>query len=111
MTRSQKKRAKTQRIAMSKGQAKTAKKIKDTAKAWAVILTADRRGSELWGRLCLCSECQQNYCLAYGGGRIWCRTCRFFPCLKITEPLDPIIHQECKECLWKKEDYANSLCM
>jgi hypothetical protein len=112
MTRSEKKRAKTQRIAIIKGQIKIAKKIKDIAKTWAIILTADQRKKNLWGRLGYCENCQMFYCFSYGGGITWCVECIYKnSCLKVIEPIDELIRKECSPCRWKGEDNANTISM
>ena len=107
MTRSQRKRAKNQRIAIAKGLERQAKRINATAKFWAVRLTTDQRGKELWGRLGKCPSCGFYYCFAYGGSIVWCFECRYYPCLKITEACDPLIKQQCNPCRWEERDAKN----
>jgi hypothetical protein len=113
MTRTEKKRAKNQRIAMNKGQAKLHKKIKDTAKVWANILTKSKDPNEdNWNRLFLCGTCHLHGCFAYGGGRLWCRECTWEnSCLKRLEPIEPLLHIECQECIWERRDNENTVSM
>ena len=103
MTRTQRKRAKKERIAIANGLSRLSKRINETAKAWARILTADRRGEELWGRLAKCPHCLMFYCYCYGGSIAWCAECRFYPCLKITEPQDPLLYNQCNPCRWEEK--------
>jgi hypothetical protein len=106
MTRSQKKRAKNQRIAEAKGRDKLGKKINETAKAWAILLTnSEDPNAGVRNRLGFCPTCQFFYCFNFAGGISWCNTCHYRNgCLKLSEPCDPLIHQECKPCRWERED-------
>jgi hypothetical protein len=98
MTRSEKKRAKHQKKATAKGLFRLSKRINSAAKAISILITYDRSKTHLWGLVFFCIECKQYGCYGYGGGIVFCRECRFDPCLKITEPQDSLIKNICLHC-------------
>ena len=106
MTRSEKKRAKNQRIATLKGLEKSYKQIKKSAWAIAGVLTRQPNpNEEIKNRLGYCPTCQDFFCFNYAGGISWCFECPWEKsCLKRLEPIEPLITQECKPCRWRCED-------
>lgn len=98
VTRSEKKRAKSQKIAIAKGLSRLSKKINEASKKIAILITNDRRYVSFWGLVFFCVCCEQYGCYGYGGGIVFCRDCRFNPCLKITEPQDELIQNKCSYC-------------
>lgn len=110
LTRTQKKRAKNQRIAEAKGQDRQAKRINETAKAWAILLTSSKNPNEgIENRLGYCPTCEEWYCFNYAGGISWCEGCFWEnSCLKRLEPIDPLITRECRPCRWEREDKENA---
>jgi hypothetical protein len=106
MTRSEKKRAKNQRIATLKGLEQSYKRIKKVAWAVAKVLTnqpSPNRGIE--NRLGFCPTCGYWFCYNFGSGITFCTNCIYQgKCLKRTEPIEPLIHAECRECRWTQLD-------
>ena len=110
MTRSEKKRAKSQRIAIAKGLERSWKKLNATAKVWANLLTkSENPNAGIENRLGYCPSCEEYYCFNYAGGISWCFECHYRSgCLKLSEPCEPLITRECKPCRWKGEDNAKA---
>jgi len=109
MTRSQKKRIKNLKIAEAKGLDRQAKRIKVIALVWTNKLTKQVNPEKhLFGRLCLCRTCQYPYCLCYDGTIQFCINCFYRRgCQKITEPIEPLLDRECRDCSLQRKEIQN----
>lgn len=105
--RKQVRRAKSREGKTAKKTRQSRKKIDSIAQAIADSFSQKPSEKKYWGLL---FYCKMFGCKGYGGGDAWCHECRFYPCLKVTKPQDPLLMQICRPCSWDNSDRRRACC-